>query len=508
MGNETIGVDERQYGGGQYEGRSRRKMAIVLSIVVPILILVLFVFMGNVLKAASKQPEVKKRARPVLAVMATTAVSDTVQLKVNVQGQSRPRIEIDLVPEVAGKIVSVSPKFISGGIFKKGDVLYRIDPSDYNVAVVRAQSTVARAQQILMREESEGAIAKLDWDDLGNGKQATDLTLRKPQLLEAQAGLQSAEADLENAQIRLRRTAVTAPFNGQVREKFADIGQYVNPGARLGRIFSTDIAEVRLALSDADIARINLPLAFIAKNRASAPDVKLSATIGGQLRQWDGKIMRTDAAYDPQTRSMFAIAEVVDPYGKGAADGTFPLAPGLFVDASIAGKTIENVIIIPRDALRPEDKVYTVNEEGIAKSHDVIVVDTNPERAVLLSGLEPGELVIVSPLEKSQINLTFRVLDSKDPTIILIDPKTDEEDETDDKDEDIVAAAKKKLAESKKNHAKAQKEYAMAKKKAAQDKKNEKNRKKNKKDDTGKKTADNKGEQPQNKNQEKNMGAD
>ncbi len=497
MGNDTIGVDEHtSHFQGKPNGGFGRKVIVLIAIIVPIAILLLFFVMGTVLKAMSQAPEVKKKSRPVLAVMATTAISDTVQLSVNVQGQSRPRTEIDLVPEVGGKIVSVSPKFISGGIFNKGDVLYRIDPSDYNVAVVRAQSTVARAQQILLREQSEGAIALLDWQDLGNGKEATDLTLRKPQLLEAEASLQSAQADLENAKIRLRRTAVTAPFNGQVREKFADIGQYVNPGARLGRIFSTDIAEVRLALSDADIARINLPLAFVAKNRKSAPSVKLSATIGGKLREWDGKIMRTDAAYDPQTRSMFAIAEVVDPYGSGMADGTFPLAPGLFVDASIEGKTLENVIIIPRDGLRPENKVYTVNEDGIAKSNDVTVVDTNPNRAVLLDGIAPGDLVIISPLEKSQISLKFRVLDSADPTKILIEPKEDEDkSEEKEKTEIDLAAAKRKVAETKKAYSAAKTEYVAAVKaeKANEKKKKKKKSKKDGKDESAKKNP--KGEQ-------------
>jgi RND family efflux transporter MFP subunit len=472
MGNETIGVYADNHQGGK-----RRKMTIILAILVPILILVLFVVMGNVLKANSKQPDIKKRSRPVLAVMASTAISDTVQLKVNVQGQSRPRTEIDLVPEVGGKIVYVSPKFISGGIFNKGDVLYRIDPSDYQVAVIRAGATVARAQQVLIREESEGAIAKLDWDDLGNGREATDLTLRRPQLLETQASLQSAQADLENAKIRLKRTAVIAPFNGQVREKFADIGQFVNPAARLGRIFSTDIAEVRLALSDADIARINLPLAFVAKSRETAPDVKLSTTIGGKLREWNGKIMRTDAAYDPQTRSMYAIAEVVDPYGAGAADGEFPLAPGLFVDAAISGKIIENVIIIPRSGLRPESKVYTVNADGIATSNDVTIVDTNPDRAVLLDGIEPGDFVIVSALEKAQINLSFRVLDINDPTKILIEPKKIEREKKTD-GEEALAAAKEKLINSKQSYATAKKEYVRAKKKAAQDKKKKRKKKK------------------------------
>ncbi len=485
MGNETIGI-QRQSGG---IGRK------ILVILVPILILLVFWLLGGGLKALTKKPDVKKRSRPVLAVTASIAVSDTVQLKVNVQGESRPRTEIDLVPEVAGKIIYVSPKFISGGIFAKGDVLYRIDPADYEVAVVRAKAAVARAQQILLREQSEGAIARLDWEDLGEGRPATDLTLRKPQLLEAEAGLQSAQADLDNANIRLRRTVVTAPFNGRVREKVADIGQYVNPGSRLGRIFSTDIAEVRLALSDADITRIDLPLAFVAKNRSSAPDVRLSTIIGGKTRVWNGKIMRTDAAYDPQTRSLFAIAEVVDPYGSGAADGGYPMSPGLFVDAQIKGKLLEGVIVIPRDALRPEDKVYTVNQDGIATVHDVDVLDTNPERAVLLGGIEPGALVIVSPLEQSQINYKFRVLDVNDPTIILVDAKKEEnkKDKNQTDSQAALAAARKKLAESKKNYAAAKKEYAIAKKKNRKRKnKKDNNKEKREGDATKQKQQDDK----------------
>ena len=432
-------------------------------VAIPLLILLFFVLMTMALSALKKKPEVKKRKRPVLAVMATEAVSDTVQLAVTVQGEARPRTEIDLVPEVAGKIIYVSPKFLSGGLFAKGDTLYRIEDADYKVAIVRAEAGVARAQQVLIREKKEGEIAKQDWDDLGEGRTASDLTLRKPQLLEAQANLMSAQADLDNAKLRQARTAVKAPFNGRVREKFADLGQYVNPGARLGRIFSTDVAEVRLALSDADLARLDLPIAYVAKSRATAPDVLLSAIIGGQLREWPGKIMRTDSTFDTSTRSLYAIAEVRDPYGKGAAKGGYPLAPGLFVDAQITGKVYQSVIVIPRDGLRPESKVYIVNEEGVAESRDAVVIDANPKRAVLLSGIEVGELVILSPLEKSQISGKFRALDVNDPSIILIEPKIEDEEE-EDEDEAGEDSEEKTKKLSKKERRKKRREEKKKKK--------------------------------------------
>ncbi len=438
---------------------------IILTILAIVFVLFFFMGLANMMKAMYKKPEVKKKPRPVIAVMVAPAVTKTVQLNATVQGESRPRTEIDLVPEVGGKIISVSPKFISGGIFNKGDVLYRIDPTDYEVAVVRAEAGVARAKQVLLREEKESEIAKQDWQDLGEGKVASDLTLRKPQLREAQANLQSAEADLQNAKIRLARTEVKAPFNGRVREKIADIGQYVGPGTRLGRIFSTDIAEVRLAISDEDLAQINLPFAYVAKNRRTAPQVELTATVGGIVRTWHGRIMRTDAAFDPQTRSMYAIAEVVDPYGKGAAKGGFPLAPGLFVDAKISGKTLKDVIVIPRDGLRPENQVYIVTPEGVAEAHTASVIDTNPERAILSSGIKPGDYVIVSPLEKSQISLKFRALDYHDPSKILIEPKKEETSNT-EKEVMSVQAAKAKAKEAKMAYINSVKKLKKAKKAA------------------------------------------
>lgn len=412
--SKTVGINEQSAKPG-FAGY-------ILRAAIPFLIIFAFIIASNVLKSMKKRPEIKKRKPPILSVLTTPAVTETVQLKIIVQGESQPRTEIDFVPEVAGKIVFVSPKFLTGGLFKKGDVLYRIEDADYQVSVVKAGAAVARAQQVLVRERAESDIARRDWEDLGEGRRASNLTLRKPQLLEAQANLQSAQSDLDNARLRQSRTNVVAPFDGRVREKYADIGQYVNPGARLGRIFSTDIAEIKLALSDADLARLDLPIAYIAKNRASAPNVLLSARIGGKTREWHGNIMRTAASYDPKTRSLFALVEVVDPYGKGKAAGGYPLAPGLFVDAEISGKTLGDVIIIPRDGLRPEQKVYVVSQDGSAKSIDVDVLDTNMDRAVIGSGIEEGDLVIVAPLEKSQLQAQFKALDLNDPTLVLAEP--------------------------------------------------------------------------------------
>lgn len=402
----------------QRKGGFLRKLLIVG---IPLAILLLFVFATFAIIAANKKPKEKKRPFNTLAVMAAYAVQDDVQLKVKTQGETRPRTEIDLVPEVGGKIVYVSKNFIEGGIITKGETLLRIEDADYKVAVIRAQASVAQAEQVLVREEAEGEIAKRDYEELGRGE-ASPLALRLPQQAQARASLQAAQAEVESAKLQLTRTSVRAPFTGRVKTKSSDLGQYVSPGRTLGRIFSTDIIEVRLPLTDNDLSKMELPFGYVAKDRASAPDVKLSATIAGKLRNWDAKIMRTDSTYDTQTRALFAIAEVFDPYGKGISEDGIPLPPGLFVDAAVNGKKFENVIVLPRDGLRPENEVYVVDDKGKAEIRKTTVLDTNSEEAYLTGGVEVGELVILSPMERSRVTMTLKVLDANDPKVILVDP--------------------------------------------------------------------------------------
>lgn len=381
-----------------------------------------------------EKPESKKEPTKLRAVIAEVAQLQDLQLVVHAQGEARPATEINLVPQVDGKIISVSDNFTDGGIFTEGETLLRIDDADYKINVIRAKASVAQAEQALVRERVEGEIASADWEELGTGE-ASALTLRKPQLQQAKALLLAAQAELQQAELMLQRTQVKAPFSGRVMRQSADLGQYVGPSTILGKIFSTDTTRIRLALTDDELGKLDLPMAFVAADAKSAPDVKLSATVAGQTRVWQGKIMRTDSTYDPQTRAMYAIAEVFDPYGAGASEGKYPLAPGLFVDAEIGGYELEQVIVLSRDGLRPEDKVYIVNEEGIATERDATVIDTNVTRAVLSAGVEPGEMVILSPMERSQLSTTFKVLDAKDPTIVLVDPKPEPED-ADSKNED------------------------------------------------------------------------
>ncbi|MGB6230209.1 MAG: efflux RND transporter periplasmic adaptor subunit [Litorimonas sp.] len=422
----------------------------IQSILIPILILLMFPMAALAVINANEEPEEQRRPFTPLAVVADTAKRQDVRLVVTTQGEARPQTEINLVPQVGGKIVYVAPNFIEGGIFRRGETLVRIDPSDYQVAISRAEANVAQAQQVLTREIAEGEIARGDYEELGRGV-PTDLALRVPQRQQAEAALQAAQADLQNARLQLTRASVTAPFSGRVREKTSDLGQFVSPGSPLGRIFSTDIVEVRLPFTDADLAKIDLPIAYVAESRAAAPKVKLSTTIGGVRQTWQGEIMRTEATYDTQSRALFAIAEVADPYGAGASDNGVPIAPGLFVDAEIEGRIFENAIVIPRDGLRVNEEIYVVDDKGQAEIRTVSVIDATPQRAVLSSGVEAGELVVLSPMERSRVSIPLKVIDVNDPERVLVEPEEPEwmreggnrpdTESSDDESDDTVDAA-------------------------------------------------------------------
>ena len=372
----------------------------VLMFVLPVMLVIIFGVMGmGIISGMSPEPEAREESPRGLALFVEEAELTTIQLNVETQGEVRPKREIVVAPQIAGRISYVSPNFVEGGFIRRGEVLIRLEAADYELGVVRARSTVATAEQRLAQEIAEADIARQDLEGLGI-TDASPLARREPQLAEARAALASAEAQLADAQLALKRTAVVAPFDGRVRELNANIGQFVGAGTPLGTIFSSDVVEIDLPLTDNELGRLGLSLAFEDTKATPGPEVVFSADVAGQTRTWTGTLKRTAAAVSPRTRLITAIAEVEDPYGKAAELSGMPLAPGLYVNAAINGRTVENVVKVPRASLRGLDQVYVGDPEtGTLSIRQVRVVDSSTEGAFLLSGVEPGEYVITSPIK-------------------------------------------------------------------------------------------------------------
>jgi RND family efflux transporter MFP subunit len=362
---------------------------IALSIVVVI---------GLVAVAKSKRPERKDTADQAVLVDAIPAQKTTLNFAVYSQGSVEPRTETTLVAEVAGQIVSVSPNFLAGGFFRQGEVLLQIDPSDYETGLLRAQANLAsrRAQYADQKARSEQALK--DWTNLGREGEPSDLVLRKPQLAEALAGVQAAEAELQEAERDLQRTRIRLPYDGLVRSKLVDVGQYVAPGTPLGVTFSVNTAEIRLPLSSTDLAFLELPSAT-RLDRAHRVPVTLAAEDGGLGGRWQAEIVRTEGVVDQSSRVVYAVAEVVDPYGVLNQSEQAELKMGTFVRAEIQGLRVENVVVLPRSVLRPEDTVLIANEERRLEVRPVEVARAEPRLVYISGGIAEGELVVTTSMD-------------------------------------------------------------------------------------------------------------
>lgn len=350
------------------------------------------------------RPQVETREVETLAplVRVTEVARQDLAFDVRARGTVLPRTETTLIAQVAGTVISTSPDFEIGGFFSRGETLVQLDPRDYQVAVRRASAQVAQAKLALVQQEAEAQVAIEEWQQLGEGE-PSPLVMRQPQVAQARAALEAAEAELEKAELDLERTRIRAPFDGRVRTKRVDLGQFLTPGAPLATIHATDYAEVRLPVPDDQLAYLDLPAAYRSGEQRPGPEVTLSARFRGGRHTWRGRIVRTEGELDPRSRMLNLVARLEDPYASSADDPDRPpLAVGLFVEAVIAGRRAEGVVVLPRLALRPAGdgyRVLVVDGDDRLRFRDLDVLRLDGERAVIGDGLEEGERVCVSPLD-------------------------------------------------------------------------------------------------------------
>lgn len=376
--------------------KSEDTVRTALKVAMPLVVIVAGVGAIVALNAAKQPPEKDTEGPRPVSLQVETVRADTVNVKVRTQGEVRAKTEIGLVPQVAGRIVSISDTFSEGGSFQPDETLIKIEDSDYRLAVVSAEARVAEASVRLEQELADARIKRKQWEDWVKDGDPTPLALNQPQVAEAQSKLRAAEADLENARVNLARTEIKVPFKGRVRERTVGVGQFVQPGTTLGRVFATDIVEIRLPLTDAQIGELSLPIGFVAEE-GKAPKVTFSATVGGKQRSWDGEIVRVNASIDNQTRLVYAIAEVEDPYG-AAADEGMPMAVGVFVSAEVEGVTAHDALVIPRSALRKENQAYVINSDNKLEIRTLNVLSTSSDNVMITAGLRAGDQVVTAPV--------------------------------------------------------------------------------------------------------------
>lgn len=362
--------------------------------IAPLLVLGIGLAAYAVLHYTKPEPDKRQEMSRPVTVFVDIAKRGPVQLDVVTAGEVRSRAQIDLVAQVSGRIVEVSDEFTEGGAVLPDTPLLNIEDTDYQLALKQAQARVAEATVAVELSLADADVAR---KQLRNSPNPSDLALKKPQVAETRARLQAAEADLQQAHVNLSRTRVTAPFRGRMDSTYVDIGQFVTAGTPLGRAFATDRVEVRLPITDSQLASLDLPIGYVAPT-GDGLDIDFSAEVARQSQLWRGKLVRLDASIDSTTRLLYAIAEVDDPYGSNASETGMPMAIGLYVNAVIHGREVTDAIRIPRKALRAGNTVFVVADNSRLDIRNVKVLHSSPQFAVIGEGLQQGEQYIISTI--------------------------------------------------------------------------------------------------------------
>ncbi|ODS22404.1 hypothetical protein AB835_14370 [Candidatus Endobugula sertula] len=345
------------------------------------------------------QPSAERHAapnEPQISVQVVTLQPRDMPIRITSYGLVQPRVQSQLVAQVAGKIIYIAENAREGGFFEEGELLMAIEPDDYQVEVDIAQANLADARARYEEEEALAEVAEQDWKRSGNRGKAKALVLRKPQLAAAEAAVHSAKANLKRAQLNLKRTKIVAPYHGRSLSKNVDIGQVVGVNAKLGVIYADDAVEIRLPIKHSDLMFLQLPeVANISNKIDLLPKVMLRSSLNKNHR-WQGKVVRTSGAIDENSRQLSVVARIEDPFNPVDV-GKHPLKINQYVAAEIEGNIVKDAIVIPNKAIYQGAYVYLFTD-GIVKRQDIHIVWQDSHAAVIHDGLKAGDQLVLTPI--------------------------------------------------------------------------------------------------------------
>lgn len=374
-----------------------------LKIILPVIVLSLGITGAYALIASKPvlEPEKPKINIPVVTVISVQP--ETLQLNVTTQGVIKPRHELDLSAEASGKVLYLHKNFVTGGFFTRDEVLVRMDTRDYDAAIVQAQAQIAEAKRLLATEQAQAEQARTEWQALGKGE-PTALAMREPQLAEARAKLKAAESVLIQAQTQRSRCEIRAPFTGRFASKAIALGQIIQKGEKLARLYSTDVAEVRLPVPLEQLAFLDVTLDE--KIKQNPVKVTLSAQLAGTAQTWQASVVRTESMVDQSTGVLYLVAEVNQ-------QKQAPLLNGLFVQAEIQGKTLNNIFVLPQQAINAAHTVLVVDKDQHLYSRQLQVLRTEQNRILIQQGLQAGERIVTSGIDLPIEGMTVQMSETQ-----------------------------------------------------------------------------------------------
>ena len=352
-------------------------------------------------------PEQLTVSETTSAIRAMTVVKESLRLKIRSEGTVTPKTQTNVIPEIKGRVTWISPNLVVGGYFQAGDLLVTIDAADYEARTGLAQAQLLRAEAELEHKRFElQRLQTLIKDNLVSQSNLENAArahkIAKANVIESKINLAQAERDLS-------RTKITAPFEGMVRSESIDIGQFVQQGTPIASIYASDAVEVRLPIVNAQLAYLdpaNLQRGEL--DPATAPMIKLTARYAGTSFVWRGQLARTEGEIDAQSRMITAVARVRQ---DNQSPDVPPLQVGAFVAAEIEGQYLDDIVRLPRAALRPNSQVLIIDGDNRLRFRAVNVLRLENDFVLIDSGLESGEVVNLSPIQTvvdgMRVSLTF-----------------------------------------------------------------------------------------------------
>lgn len=397
-------------------------MARKKQIIIPIAILAIGIVAFVGFSSMKKPPEEKEPVDNTPIVAVENVSVNPMTLEVSSYGVVKPKYETTVVAQVNGEIVELSDAFVRGGLVKKGQLLARIDPNDYNAALIDAEANMASARASLEKEVAQGKVAEREWKQITDSS-PTELSLRKPQLAQELARVKSAQAAVLVAKRNLQRTEIRAPYDAMINSRNIGLGSFVGVGSEIGMLLGTATAEVRLPVADNQ-------LQFLIDQGEQAK-VHLTGTFAGKTIEWQAEIARSEGVVDNKSRMSFLVAEIQDPYhlNKNNMINSTPLRFGSYVQAKILGTEIASASVVPR-YLVVNGRVAILDNESKLHYAEINIVRQQGGNVVVSKGLLDGDKIIVSALDYPVDGMKLALASDEPETQDSESEASDEESET------------------------------------------------------------------------------
>ena len=319
------------------------------------------------------------------------------QIQISSNGTTTPLTQTVLTAEVGGEVIYRSKKFSEGSSVIKGEILAKIDDTDLQLQYKNALLQLANAEVQHSLQLAEAEIAKKAWEKIGDGV-ASDLTLKKPQLKQAEALLEVAKAQVSSAKNKLNKTEILAPYAGRIQSVNIDLGTTIIPGQPVGALYTSSEIEVTLAVKDNDLQFLSIPMDGRKLDPSEQALVEIRSFYKGKNQTWIGRLERVDGVIDPVTRMINLIAVFKNDF----IETDKPNLPiGLFVEAQIDGIILKDIYSIPVNAISENNEVYFVNNDNELESRQLLILKKYSDFVIVKDGLKAGERIVISKLSNA-----------------------------------------------------------------------------------------------------------